>query len=314
MGVLREWRHQNPLWKKAMSNFSLSKRTYRTIGSHPLRYWQYYYQCKHSLIARMIAEKDNTLALTMRPCNKYLHRGWSSLQRIEAASATLHILDHYFDHRHSAQLFVAEAKGMLLANISLKTGEQAQIRLMHSRYVREGELGLYLFAEGYDQPLYSLTFSFGEGGKLLYLTGLQGPCSATGQELVREMTKALHGIRPKNLLLSASYAMAENFGIEHIYGICDDYQIKHHQLKCSYDSFWQELASQQQPAGWYQLPRYEAQRSIEEVASKHRSAFRKREALRQQMIRDIRHHLHHAMPLTAERVEGRKFNQPWVTG
>lgn len=47
-----------------------------------------------------------------------------------------------------------------------------------------------------------------------------------------------------------------------------------------YDAFWQEQQGWTSGGGWYELPLQPERRSEAEVPSQHRSAFRRREALR----------------------------------
>ena len=56
-------------------------------------------------------------------------------------------------------------------------------------------------------------------------------------------------------------------------------------IKADYDSFWLENDGLAHADGFYDLPPHEPLRDIQEVDSKHRSAFRKREALREEATR-----------------------------
>ncbi len=287
MRTFRQWRRDNPTWHEALKKFNFSKRAIRTTVIHPLRYWRYNQLCRRSTVATLMMNDDNQVNLALRPFNKYLNKKWKARQKIAAAQGTLRVLEEFIKPAALKNLFGADAQGIVLATLLLKTGEQAQLKLMHSRFVREGEIGIYLFAPGAVEALYSITFSFSGPHDVLYLCGLQGPKPGEGQDQVRDMTKALYGMRPKNLLLSAAYALADSFGVTTIQGISDRHHIKSHHLKSSYDSFWQELSGEVSTEGWYQLPRQESVKDIEQVESKHRSAFRKREALRLQMREDI---------------------------
>ena len=291
MGRFRTWRKNNSTCNEAIRKFNFFKRSCRTVIAHPILYLRYFRQCQHSMIAQAISQRTDVVSLASRPFNKYLNKRWTIKQKLESASSTLRRLEQSIDTRFIADLFSAQATGVTLATLSLKTGEQATLKLMHSRFVREGEMGIYLFAPDSDTPIYSLTYSFDATGKILYLCGLQGPKPGEGQDQVRAITKAMHGLRPKNLVLSAAYALADGYGVEQICGVSDSHHIKSHHLKSSYNSFWEEVTSEVDTQGWYQLPRFEAERNIELVESKHRSAFRKREALRQQMITDIKYQL-----------------------
>jgi len=305
MGRFRTWRKNNPKWNEALRKFNFYKRACRTLVSHPMLYWRYFQLCQRSLIAQQVSQRTDVVSLAARPFNKYLNKRWAIKQKLAAMSTTLQRLEQSIDPRFIPTLFGASATGLTLATLQLKNDEQATLKLMHSRFVREGEMGLYLFARNSEAPLYSLTYSFDATGKTLYLCGLQGPKPGEGQDQVRAITKAMFGLRPKNLLLSAAYALADSYQVEKIYGIADSHHIKSHHLKSSYDAFWAEATLEVDGQGWYQLPRHEAERNVEQVESKHRSAFRKREALRQHMAADIVYHLQrladHSQPQEAAR-------------
>lgn len=287
MGRYRTWRENNPKWNDRLRKFNFYKRACRILLSHPWLYFRYFRLCQGSLIAQQVSQRTDVVSLFARPFHKYLNKRWTIKQKLAAMSTTLQRLEKSIDPRFIPTLFGVNSTGLTVATLDLKNDEQASLKLMHSRFVREGEMGLYLFAPNSDSPLYSLTYSFDSTGKILYLCGLQGPKPGEGQDQVRAITKGMFGLRPKNLLLSAAYALADSYKVEKICGIADSHHIKSHHLKSSYDSFWAEITTEVAKDGWYQLPRHEAKRDVEQVESKHRSAFRKREALREHMMGEV---------------------------
>ncbi len=104
---------------------------------------------------------------------------------------------------------------------------------------------------------------------------------------VRLITKQMHGMRPKNLLMSAVYAVATFFHVKSILGVSNQCHIKSQHLKSSYDTFWLECNGTQTADGWFQLPIQEPVRDIESVKSQRRAEFRRREALRDAMTQEI---------------------------
>ncbi|MGO1238468.1 MAG: VirK/YbjX family protein [Hafnia alvei] len=237
--------------------------------------------CNEYYSAQLLNPVTNTIShpFIKRPVNKYLNRKWSGKQKLRTAMKTLDVIEHAFSRKALEILYSADNDGIVLADIELKSGDIAQLKLMRSRFTREGDLGLYLFNEN-QEDVYGLTFSFGPKGEL-YLSGLQGPNTENGAEIVKSMTKLMHGMRPKNLLISALYALAQHFHISTIAGVANKAHIKSQHLKSSYDNFWLECGGELNRQGWYCLPKSEPERDIETVKSQHRSAFRKREALRE---------------------------------
>lgn len=148
----------------------------------------------------------------------------------------------------------------------------------------EGELCLQL-CDVNEDPLYSIVFSVADELPTVMIGCLQGPRGDNAKDVVRELTRLLHGMRPKQLMLSLVYTFARHYGIEWLVAISNDA----HPLRRSglplysdYDAFWEEQRGQRIGGGWYALPASLTHKSEAEVPSNHRAAFRRREALRRE--------------------------------
>lgn len=282
MSFFKKWRHQSSLWRSLNSGYDAVKLGCRIAALPTFKYIKYKKMCRDYYSSQLLNHVTNTIAhpFIKRPVNKYLNRTWSGKQKLRTAMSTLNMIENSFSHQALEKIYSPTNEGIVLADIELKSGDFAQLKLMRSKFTREGDLGLYLFNEQ-QQEVYGLTFSFGDKGEL-FVSGLQGPASENAAELVKIMTKLMHGMRPKNLLISALYAIAQSLGVSSIVGISNKAHIKSQRLKSSYDSFWLECGGEIDREGWFYLPKSEPERDIETVKSQHRSAFRKREALRGQ--------------------------------
>jgi uncharacterized protein VirK/YbjX len=151
----------------------------------------------------------------------------------------------------------------------------------------EGELMVGLAWRG--SPVFSMTVTLCPAHGETLVGCIQGPRSEHGLALVRELTKACHGLRPKDLLLSVVRAMSLGAGIAHIRGPGNQWHVfgGMARLKASYDTFWDEAGGVPQENGMFQIPAQEPLRDILEVASKHRSAFRAREAFREGLSAEV---------------------------
>ncbi|WP_199016431.1 DUF535 family protein [Shimwellia pseudoproteus] len=276
--MLRNWRHHSRLWRAVRRGYGAIKRGCRIAALPPLAYYQYVLKCRHYYSAKCLSRHSELPPFSERPFNKYLKRGASGRMKLRFASGMLDFMELSFTHDGLDLIYSGEREGMLLADIELKSGETARLKLMRSRFPREGDLGLYLF-DAADALVYAITFSIVGKGQLL-ISGVQGPGPEHGAEMVKEMTKQMHGLRPKNLLLSAVYVIARQYNLSAIKGITDQTHIKSQHLRSSYNAFWEESGGQPDHCGWFDLPDSEPQRDVETVKSQHRSAFRKREALR----------------------------------
>jgi uncharacterized protein VirK/YbjX len=230
---------------------------------------------------RMTAIHAHDPYLFDRPLHRHINRRSGAAQRY----ATL--LSHY--EFVCAKLPEALIETMYntgqvtLGSVVLKDNSLLLVRLaIPAGRGREGELCLQLTnAQG--DVLSSLIFTIGNEGRTLLIGCLQGASSQLGRDAVRTLTKQSHGLRPKNLLLSMLLAFAQDRGIERVRGISQaahPFSLTRGKIKADYDSFWIECDGRLNKDGFYDLPAREPVRDEMQVESKHRSAFRKREALR----------------------------------
>jgi uncharacterized protein VirK/YbjX len=172
-----------------------------------------------------------------------------------------------------------------VGQLALKDGSELRIELRRpTGRSREGELALCL-ANSEDKVLSSAIFTVADEGRSLLIGCMQGAAADLGRDAVRELTKQCHGLRPKNLLFSLLLAFAGEYGIGQVRGVANlahPFAGEADKIKADYDSFWQECLGEPLSEGFYALPAREPARDETQVESKHRSAFRKREALRRE--------------------------------
>lgn len=232
------------------------------------------------LMAAMLPHDPRLLE---RPQHPYINRRMSSARRYAV------IADHYRTMLAMFPPLVCKAiylRGSHRAGtLTLKDGSALAIELRRpTGRGREGELCLCV-ADASGQPLSSMIFSFADDGRTLLLGCVQGAAPSLGRDAVRELTRQSHGLRPKNLLLSVLRALARRCGVVRIRGVSNaahPFAGQAGKIKADYDSFWLECDGVPDHDGFYELPAREPVRDEMLVASKHRSAFRQREALRRE--------------------------------
>ncbi len=219
--------------------------------------------------------------LLERHLHRFVNTHWSRRVRL------LCLLSHYrfMLARLPAPLFEAiyvngEAS---LGELVMKDGRVLTLSLRPSIFKGcEGELGLVLSnAEG--RVLYRLVFTVIDDGSTLAIGCLQGPDGADSRDMVRDLTRQMHGLRPKQLMLSLAYAFAKHGGIGHILAVGNDahpLRRRGRRFQADYDAFWQEQKGVQGDDGWFLLPATLDRKTEADVPSHHRSAFRRREAMR----------------------------------
>ncbi|MEF2265995.1 DUF535 family protein [Janthinobacterium sp. LS2A] len=168
-----------------------------------------------------------------------------------------------------------------------------QLTAIHDSY-REGELCLRLTRDG--QPLYLASFLFvpRADGVSLQLGALQGLRSEAGKLAVKEATRALHGCRPKNLMVTALRDFGDFFACNNLFLISNDNRIalnarRRRHIAADYDLAWQELHALRMRDGNYHLPcaPYRAP-DLAGVPSKKRADARRRGELLQDMADGMR--------------------------
>jgi uncharacterized protein VirK/YbjX len=131
---------------------------------------------------------------------------------------------------------------------------------------KEGEITLVLRPEGHDQPLAKLTFllaSTEQGRRGLMIGGLQGPRSADAKDAIVATTRDLHGMRPRDAVLTAAMGIARAIGAREIWAVPSNLHVHNARerrvrakLFVNYDEVWIERgADRDWPFGWiFQVP------------------------------------------------------------
>lgn len=187
-----------------------------------------------------------------------------------------------------------------VGTLTLKDGSILQLELRRpTGRSREGELALYL-VDANGRALSSIIFTIADDGRRLLLGCLQGAAHELGRDAVREVTRQCHGLRPKNLLLSMLLGLGAAIGTARVFGVGNAaHPFANHpgKIKADYDGFWLECGGVASQHGFYELPAHEPIRDMATVDSKHRSAFRRREALRALACEQLLDALELSLPL-----------------
>ena len=163
---------------------------------------------------------------------------------------------------------------------------------------REGELIVNLVRKDDDRRVASLSVVVGAmapGGPVnLWIGGLQGSNGADSKEVTVRATKDLWGLRPKDLLMHAAYALADVFEVESIEAVSTAGHVLQPAQgvkkgwRADYDAFWRECGGAPIAGDFFLLPKARPRRSVEEVSPAKRKAWRARYALADEISADIR--------------------------
>lgn len=230
---------------------------------------------------RMRAYQRRDPRVQERHFHRYIHLRWNRSARLRSMQ------QHYRFalSRLPGGLFEAIYihGNAVLGSLTLKDGSSLKLCLRPPISMGcEGELCIQL-SDAHDHPVYRIILSVIDEQPTLAIGCIQGPDGEHGKERVRELTKNMYGMRPKQLMLSLAYALAGHFGIERILAVSNaahPLRRARDRFQADYDAFWQEQQGRDIGNGWFQLPATPSRKSEAEVSSQHRSAFRRREALR----------------------------------
>ena len=132
-----------------------------------------------------------------------------------------------------------------------------------SWFLREGEIVLNLFVN--DQRFYSIAFTLGvDGGEpLIFVGALQGSNVDTAQEVYKDITRALDGMRPRDFLMVALKLLCGELGINRIWAVSSDnrqhnspYFGKSHKEKVlvAYNEVWLEHGGRALGDSFFEMP------------------------------------------------------------
>jgi uncharacterized protein VirK/YbjX len=206
----------------------------------------------------------------------YVNKNWTLEKRMDALE------QHYR---------VLEAKGRLLSFNEkqyfdlIKLGpEYADLRVMvdKPRWMRsEGEIAVSLFCR--DHRIYTamLLVTGTPGNNRLVIGAIQGWGMPHAREVYVELTHALHGLRPRDLLINVLKMLAANLGCSEIHGISDSCHKSNHRLSSAtksigYDEIWQEYGGRLNSEGFFVISTELKKREPAEIPSRKRAQYRRR--------------------------------------
>lgn len=152
-------------------------------------------------------------------------------------------------------------------------------------FMREGQLVLNLFLN--DFRAFSLAFSLHRGpdGSIeAVIGGIQGRKREGILDTYRDLTKTLHGLRPRDFLMEVFRIFCRAHNIETILAVSDT--CRHHRhsyfnmqsFSLDYDEIWQDRGGWKINEMFFQLDVSPARKELSEVKAKKRSMYRKRYA------------------------------------
>lgn len=206
---------------------------------------------------------------------------------IDARLAVLASHYHFMFRRGLAQTLAQAARGpVALGSIDGKSGARYDVALRAIGVCeREGELVLQLCCAGVLVYSVAFTFSEHEGVAAVRIGCLQGPKHGDKLALVREATRDLHGMRPKQMMVTLVRVLGHALGCSQLRLVGNGNRtvrgaMRSGRVMADYNQTWEELGAACQPDGDFAMVCERlVEPDMERVASKKRSEARKRHEL-----------------------------------
>lgn len=215
--------------------------------------------------------------------SQYCDKHFNATQRLDAIKTNFAMAEKHFGVALCETLISQQP--VLLAQL---TDELALNLTLNHIDPYEGFFAIAL-TDANQRTIYSASFTFLADNRLL-IASIQGPKGDEAQDLVRQATKLLHGVRPMFMLVNAFKVFAEALNCR-LEGIPHKRQAKYRwndsaKLLFNYDEFWQENEGKLAENYW-QIPTALERRPLEEIQSKKRSMYRKRYDMFDQMTVEV---------------------------
>ncbi|AFI45598.1 VirK/YbjX family protein [Pasteurella multocida] len=203
----------------------------------------------------------------------YCNRRWGGSQRLQAITTNLMVATAKFGVERCQHLL--EKGTLTLATLTDSLSLNLNINTIDPF---EGFFSLNIQNTETKQSVYDASFTF-LSEKQLLIASIQGPKGEHAQEIVRVVTKQLHGVRPMFMLVNGFRFLAQQLDCQ-LLGIPHRQQAKYRwndseRLLFNYDEFWQENDAVKQGEYWC-LPADVERKPLEDIQSKKRSMYRKR--------------------------------------
>ena len=228
-------------------------------------------------LREMLALRPDLVLAAGRP---YVNTAWAPQQRLDA-------LQRHYREVQGRLAFLGFAPGSALT-IGHVVADDKRLDLVLDKpawFFHEGEVSMSLFSG--EQRLYTLAFLLGrvERRRVAYVGALQGMGDAQALDIYRDLTHALHGLRPRDLLISAFRSLCARVEVEQIYAVSDASSMgrsnyfKHKKVETSYDDAWRDHRGVLADDGFFELSVASARRTTDEIVSRKRALYRRRYAM-----------------------------------
>ncbi len=295
LAAIAHWLYPQPTLKGLGDRLLFQFRIYK--NGEPARAWLAWLGRPH--LAPLARANPALYKKIIRP---YMTPAWDAEHKLGVLIGHYEFMLHRIGGAGLARIF--QARGVPLLDYVTDHGQHYTVHLGYDqRFNKEGELSLTLWSATYSRRIASLALIIRrspQGGHGLLIGCMQGMPAGSDKDIIKEVAKTLHGLRPKALLLFVAQELAKSWGLATIEGISDRLHISNHSDYClnrtrrpklAYDEFWLESGGRRTANGFYELPLQHHERGLAEIKPNKRSLYRQRYA----MLATLRPMITHAL-------------------
>jgi uncharacterized protein VirK/YbjX len=217
-------------------------------------------------------------SLALKPYRPFGCAKWSPATKLERMAA-------HFDVLRVLGGVMAPARGEPRRLMSLETiSPSFWLAIDEPPAMMQDGLSVLSLMDG-DTRIFQITFTLAEHGHGLeaYIGGIQGRVGEL--DLYRDLTKACHGLRPRDLTIEVFRLFCVELGVRRIRAIAesatyhsDPYFGAHpyQTARMNYDEIWVDRGATRVDEAWFHLPLESQHRDAEDIPARKRALYRRR--------------------------------------
>jgi uncharacterized protein len=214
----------------------------------------------------------------------YLHHRWDLEARLDALSSHYDILRDLLSPPARQRVY---REGITLVRLGAPLGRMVNLRLGYrDQFEKEGELSVMVEDARTGLLLAGLTFCLiGDSDhRMAWIGGVQASRDPRTREIIHDVAKEMHGLRPKALALWALRQLSAPWQVEELRAISDHSHVyrnggRRRDFEAKYDEFWGESSGWRHADGDWELPLQVPPRPREEIKPSRRKAHERRYAM-----------------------------------
>jgi uncharacterized protein len=233
-----------------------------------------------SALGRLVAQRPETVGAAIWP---YQCLSWNARTRLAR------IRDHCSTAERIGRPLDFEANDRLRLLDLSEIRPSLHVVLDQPRwFMREGQFAINLFLN--ETRLYSLVFSLFRDGDVLtaFVGAIQGRDIEGILEEYRDLTKAAHGMRPRDLLIEIFRLFGQAIGLTRILAVSDENR-QHRssyygesastKINVDYNEIWEDRGGIRIDPTCYRLDVQSSERELDAIPAKKRGMYRRRYAM-----------------------------------